>query len=112
MVFQDRPTFRIPPDAYKRRRYTKDCLQNLVGHYEFIVMPFGHWIAPTTFMDLMNRVYIPMLDRSLIMFIGKILVFLKTQEQHNEHMREVLEVLRKEKLYENFSKCQFWLREV
>ena len=75
-------------------------------------MPFGLTNAPATFMDLMNRVCRPMLDRSVIVFIDDILVYSKTQEEHEEHLREVLETLRRENLYAKFSKCEFWLREV
>ena len=53
-----------------------------------------------------------MLDRSIIVFIDDILVYSKTREQHEEHLRELLEVLRRERLYAKFSKCEFWLREV
>ena len=63
-------------------------------------------------MDLMKRVCRPMLDRSVIVFIDDILVYSKTQEQHAEHLREVLDTLRSESLYAKFSKCEFWLREV
>ena len=82
------------------------------GHYEFVVMPFGLTNAPAAFMDLMNRVRRPMLDRSVIIFIDDILVYSKTQEQHEEHPREVLEILRSERLFAKFSKCEFWLHEV
>ena len=79
------------------------------GHYEFVVIPFGLTNAPTVFMDLMNRVCRLMLDRSVIVFIDDILVYSKTREQHEEHLRELLEVLRQERLYAKFSKCMFWL---
>ena len=75
-------------------------------------MPFGLTNAPAAFMDLMNRVCQPMLDRSVIVFIDDILVYSKTREQHEEHLREVLSTLRRESLYAKFSKCEFWLREV
>ena len=75
-------------------------------------MPFGLTNAPAAFMDLMNRVCRLMLDRSVIVFINDILVYSKTQEEHEEHLREVLETLRRESLYAKFSKCEFWLREV
>ncbi|KAJ9563654.1 hypothetical protein OSB04_008814 [Centaurea solstitialis] len=77
----------------------KTAFRTRYGHSKFIVMPFGLTNAPATFKDLMNRVCRPMLDRSVI-------------EEHVEHLREVLEVLRKEKLYAKFSKCDFWLQEV
>ncbi|KAJ9557882.1 hypothetical protein OSB04_012496 [Centaurea solstitialis] len=82
------------------------------GNFEFIVIPFGLTNTPAAFMDLMHRVCRPMLDRSVIVFIDDILIYSKSKEEHVEHLREVLEVLRKEKLYEKFSKCDFWLQEV
>ena len=82
------------------------------GHYEFVVMPFGLTNAPAAFMDLMNRVLRPMLDKSMIVFIDDILFYSKTEDEHKEHLREVLETLRREKLYAKFSKCEFWLTEV
>ncbi|GJT52261.1 putative reverse transcriptase domain-containing protein [Tanacetum coccineum] len=81
-------------------------------HFEFTVMPFGLTNAPAIFMDLMNRVYRSYLDKFVIVFIDDILIYSKTQEEHVEHLRLVLELLKKEKLYAKFSKCEFWLREV
>ncbi|GJU35714.1 putative reverse transcriptase domain-containing protein [Tanacetum coccineum] len=78
------------------------------GHFEFTVMPFGLTNALAIFMDLMNRVCRPDLDKFVIVFIDDILIYSKTQE----HLRLVLELLKKEKLYAKFSKCEFWLREV
>ena len=75
-------------------------------------MPFGLTNAPAVFMDLMNRVCRPMLDRSVIVFIDDILVYSRSREQHEEHLRVILGVLRSERLYAKFSKCEFWLREV
>ncbi|KAI3776510.1 hypothetical protein L1987_46295 [Smallanthus sonchifolius] len=82
------------------------------GHYKFLVMSFGLTNAPAAFMDLMNRVCQPMLDRSVIVFIDDILVYSKNEGDHHCHLREVLEVLKQERLYAKFSKCAFWLREV
>ncbi|GJR34705.1 putative reverse transcriptase domain-containing protein [Tanacetum coccineum] len=82
------------------------------GHFEFTVMPFGLTNAPAVFMDLMNRVCRPYLDKFMIVFIDDILIYFKTQEEHVEHLRLVLGFLKKEKLYAKFSKCEFWLREV
>ncbi|GJX73357.1 putative reverse transcriptase domain-containing protein [Tanacetum coccineum] len=90
----------------------KTAFRTRYGHFEFTVMPFGLTNAPTIFMDLMNRVCRPYLDRFVIVFIDDILIYSKTQEEHVEHFRLVLELLKKEKLYAKFSKCEFWLREV
>ena len=75
-------------------------------------MPFGLTNTPAVFMDLMNRVCRPYLDKFVIVFIDDILIYSKTKEEHAEHLGKVLELLRKEKLYEKFSKCEFWLEEV
>ncbi|GJU42709.1 putative reverse transcriptase domain-containing protein [Tanacetum coccineum] len=75
-------------------------------------MPFGLTNTPAVFMDLMNRVCRPYLDKFVIVFIDDILIYSKTREEHVEHLRLVLGVLKKEKLYARFSECEFWLREV
>ncbi|KAD6796106.1 hypothetical protein E3N88_07002 [Mikania micrantha] len=90
----------------------KTAFHTCYGHYEFLVMSFGLTNAPVAFMDLMNRVCRPMLDRSVIVFIDDILIYSKSEGDHACHIREVLEMLRREKLYAKFSKCAFWLREV
>ncbi|GKD95582.1 hypothetical protein Tco_1379479 [Tanacetum coccineum] len=92
----------IPKTAFKTR----------YGHFEFTVMPFGLTNAPTIFMDLMNRVCKPYLDKFVIVFIDDILIYSKSKEEHKGHLRLVLELLRKKKLYAKFSKCEFWLQEV
>ncbi|XP_024965829.1 uncharacterized protein LOC112506032 [Cynara cardunculus var. scolymus] len=63
-------------------------------------------------MDMMNRVYRPMLDKSVIMFIDDILVYSKSEADHVKHLCEMLETLRQERLYAKFSKCEFWLCQV
>ncbi|KAL0539365.1 hypothetical protein IC582_023576 [Cucumis melo] len=92
----------IPKTAF-RLRY---------GHYEFIVMSFGLTNAPTVFMDLMNRVFKDFLDSFVIVFIDDILIYSKTEAEHEEHLRQVLETLRANRLYAKFSKCEFWLKKV
>ncbi|GJY05438.1 putative reverse transcriptase domain-containing protein [Tanacetum coccineum] len=92
----------IPKTAF-RKRY---------GHYEFQVMPFGLTNAPAVFMDLMNRVCKPYLHKFVIMFIDDILIYSRNEEEHANHLRIILELLKKEKLYAKFSKCDFGIRIV
>ncbi|GJX81190.1 putative reverse transcriptase domain-containing protein, partial [Tanacetum coccineum] len=82
------------------------------GHYEFQVMPFGLTNAPVVFMDLMNRVCKPYLDKFVIVFIDDILIYSKSNEEHEEHLKIILGLLKKEQLYANFLKCDFWLDSV
>ncbi|GKC66988.1 putative reverse transcriptase domain-containing protein [Tanacetum coccineum] len=103
--------------GYHQLRVNKDdipktAFRTRYGDFEFIVMPFGLTNAPAVFMDLMNRVCKPYLDKFVIVFIDDILIYSKTREEYVEHLRLVLELLKKEKLYAKFSKCEFWLREV
>ncbi|GJR99199.1 putative reverse transcriptase domain-containing protein [Tanacetum coccineum] len=90
----------------------KTALRTRYGHYEFQVMPFGLTNAPAAFMDLMNRVCRPYLDKFVIVFIDDILVYSKTKEEHDAHLRLILKLLKKEELYAKFSKCDFWLSRV
>ncbi|KAJ0523189.1 putative nucleotidyltransferase, Ribonuclease H [Helianthus annuus] len=75
-------------------------------------MPFGLTNTPAVFMDLMNRVCKPFLDRFVIVFIDDILIYSKSKAEHAQHLRLVLELLRGNRLYAKFSKCEFWLEEV
>ncbi|GKA03186.1 putative reverse transcriptase domain-containing protein, partial [Tanacetum coccineum] len=90
----------------------KIVLRTRYGHFEFIVMPFGLMNAPLVFIDLMNRVCRPYIDKFVIVFIDDILIYSKTKEKHEMHLGLVLDLLKKEKLYVKFSKCEFWLREL
>ncbi|GJZ40766.1 putative reverse transcriptase domain-containing protein, partial [Tanacetum coccineum] len=90
----------------------KTAFRTRYGHYEFQVMPFGLTNAPAVFMDLMNRVCKPYLDKFVIVFIDDILIYSRNEEEHANHLRIILELLRKEKLYAKFSKCDFWIRMV
>ena len=90
----------------------KTSFKTQYGHYEFLVMLFGLTNAPVAFMDLMNRVFKPYVDQFVVVFIDDILVYSKDREDHDTHLRVVLETLRNEQLYAKLSKCEFWLREV
>nr|GEX89171.1 reverse transcriptase domain-containing protein [Tanacetum cinerariifolium] len=90
----------------------KTAFRTCYGHFEFRIMPFGLTNAPTVFIDLVNRGCRPYLDKFVIVFIDGILIYSKTREEHVEHLRLVLELLKKDKPYAKFSKCEFWLREV
>ncbi|KAL4026723.1 hypothetical protein IC575_015162 [Cucumis melo] len=90
----------------------KTTFRSRYGHYEFVVMSFGLTNAPAVFMDLMNRVFKDFLDSFVIVFIDDILIYSKTEAEHEEHLHQVLETLRANKLYAKFSKCEFWLRKV
>ncbi|GJV05661.1 putative reverse transcriptase domain-containing protein [Tanacetum coccineum] len=87
----------------------KTAFRTRYGHYEFQVMPFGLTNAPTIFMDLMNRVCKPYLDRFVIVFIDDILIYSKSKKEHEGHLKLILRLLKKEELYAKFSKCEFWL---
>nr|GEU40021.1 hypothetical protein [Tanacetum cinerariifolium] len=82
------------------------------GHYEFQVMHFRLTNAPAVFMDLMNRMCKPCLDKFMIVFIDDILIYSKNKEEHGEHLRTILNSLRSKKLYAKFTKCDFWLNFV
>ncbi|KAL4027795.1 hypothetical protein IC575_010985 [Cucumis melo] len=85
----------------------KTAFRSRYGHYEFVVMSFGLTNAPAVFMDLMNRVFKDFLDSFVIVFIDDILIYSKTEAEHEEHLHQVLETLRANKLYAKFSKCEF-----
>ncbi|GJV74698.1 putative reverse transcriptase domain-containing protein [Tanacetum coccineum] len=87
----------------------KTAFRTRYGHYEFQVMPFGLTNAPAVFMDLMNRVCKPYLDKFVIVFIDDILIYSKNKKEHEEHLNAILELLKKEELYAKFSKCEFWI---
>ncbi|GJT89247.1 putative reverse transcriptase domain-containing protein [Tanacetum coccineum] len=90
----------------------KTAFRTRYGHYEFQVMPFGLTNALAVFMDLMNRVCKPYLDKFVIVFIDDILIYSKNKEEHEEHLKLILELLKKEELYAKFSKCEFWIPKV
>jgi hypothetical protein len=86
----------------------KTTFQTRYRHYEFIVIPFGLTNTPTPFMCLMNNIFSQYLEKFVVVFIDDILVYSKTEEEHDKHLRIVLQTLRKHKLYKNFDKCDFY----
>ncbi|GJT79274.1 putative nucleotidyltransferase, ribonuclease H [Tanacetum coccineum] len=90
----------------------KTAFRTRYGHYEFRVMPFGLTNAPAVFMDLMNRVCKPYLGKFVIVFIDDILIYSRNEKEHEEHLKTILELLKKEELYAKFSKCEFWINTV
>nr|KYP34967.1 Transposon Ty3-I Gag-Pol polyprotein [Cajanus cajan] len=90
----------------------KTAFRTRYGHYEYVVMPFGVTNALAVFMDYMNRIFRPFLDKFVVVFIDDILIYSRTPEEHGEHLRTVLEILKAKQLYAKLSKCEFWLGEV
>ncbi|GKB56708.1 putative reverse transcriptase domain-containing protein [Tanacetum coccineum] len=100
--------------GYHQLRVREEDISNTTfrtrcGHYEFQVMPFGLTNAPAVFMDLMNRVCKPYLDRFVIVFIDDILIYSKSRKEYEGHLKLILKLLKEEELYAKFSKCEFWL---
>jgi hypothetical protein len=89
----------------------KTAFRTRYGLYEYTVMSFGLTNAPAYFMFLMNKVFIEYLDKFVVVFIDDILILSKMEEEHEKHLRMVLEKLRSNQLYTKFSKCDFWLTE-
>ena len=97
--------YRDCPSKIREYEFLRDLI-------EFLVMPFGLTNAPAVFMDLMNRVFRPYVDQFVVVFIDDILVYSKDRENHDTHLRVMLDTLRKEQLYAKLSECEFWLNEV
>ena len=90
----------------------KTTFSTRYGLHEYLVMSFGLTNAPTYFMYLMNSVFMPELDKFVVVFIDDILIYLENEVDHAEHLRIVLSRLREHMLYAKFSKCEFWLSKV
>jgi len=90
----------------------KTAFSTRYGLYEYLVMSFGLKNAPAYFKYLMNLVFMPELDKFVMVFIDDILVYSENEHDHDEHLRLVLNRLREHQLYAKFSKCEFWLKEV
>ena len=86
---------------------SKTAFRTRYGHFEFLLMLFGLTNAPTTFMDLMNRVFKPYLDQFVVIFIDDILVYSRSRGEHERHLSFVLQTLRDKQLYVKLKKCEF-----
>jgi len=87
----------------------KTAFSTRYGLYEYLVMSFGLTNAPAYFMYLKNSVFMPELDKFVVVFIDNILIYSKNEAEHEQHLRVVLQRLRDHQLYAKFSKCEFWL---
>ncbi|GKD37403.1 putative reverse transcriptase domain-containing protein [Tanacetum coccineum] len=97
---------------YRELNKLTTAFRTRYGHYEFQVTPFGLTNSPAVFIDLMNRVCKPFLDKFVIVFIDDILIYSMNKVEHKGHLKQILELLKKEELYHKFSKCDFWLSKV
>jgi hypothetical protein len=82
------------------------------GLHEYMVLSFWLTNAPAYFMYLMNKVFIKYLDKFVVVFINDILAYSRSEEEHEEHLRLVLQKLRDHRLYVKLSKCEFWLKQI
>jgi hypothetical protein len=98
---------RIRPEDIPKTAFT-----TRYGLFEYLVMSFGLTNSPTHFTYLMNSVFMPELDKFVVVFIDDILIYSKNEEEHAKHLRIVLTCLREHQLYAKFSKCVFWLEEI
>jgi hypothetical protein len=96
----------------KEEDINKTTFRIRYGHYEFTVVPFGLSNAPIVFMCLMNGVFREYLDKFFIVFLDDILVYSKSEEEHEHHLRMVFQVLREHKLYSKLSKCSFYQKQI
>ena len=85
----------------------KTTFKTRYGHFEFTVMPVGLTNAPEAFIDLIHKVFQPYLDKFVVVFVDDILIYSKSEEEHEDHLRIVLQVLKDHELYAKFNKCEF-----
>jgi hypothetical protein len=97
----------IRPEDIPKTAFTMRC-----GLFEYLVMPFGLTNAPAHFTYLMNSVFMPELDKFVVVVIDDILIYSKNEEEHAKHLRIMLTRLREHQMYAKFSKCAFWLEEI
>ena len=98
---------RMHPDSIQ-----KTAFRTRYGHFEFLVLPFGLTNAPATFMHLMHQIFREQLDQFIIIFLDDILVYSRTMQDHIDHVRKTLQILRKHRLYGKVSKCAFFRHQV
>jgi hypothetical protein len=91
---------------------TKTTFITKYGLYEFMIMSFGLTNAPAFFMYLMNSVFMDYLDKPIVVFIDDILIYSQNEQEHEEHLRKVLQRLWDCQLYAKLGKCEFWISEV
>jgi hypothetical protein len=91
---------------------SKTSFRTRYGHYEFTVVPFGLSNAPIVFMSLMNGVFEDYLDKFVIVFLDDILVYSRTEEEHEQYLRMVFQVLREHQLYSKLRKCSFYQERI
>ena len=94
----------------KEEDIPKTTFRTRYGHYEFLVIYFELTNTPVAFTDVIHRVFNDYLDKFVIVFIDDILIYSNSEEEHETHLRQVLQRLSTEKLYVKFSKCELWLR--
>ena len=95
-----------------RRWCIAEAIFNSYGHYEFNVMPFGLTNAPATFQTLMNDIFRDLLDVCVIVYLDDILVYSKNKDEHEQHLRQVLQRLKDNQLYAKLSKCTFFANSI
>ncbi|KAL0327473.1 UNVERIFIED_CONTAM: Retrovirus-related Pol polyprotein from transposon.6 [Sesamum angustifolium] len=111
-IFKDRFEIWVLTVEDSRERYTKTTFHTRYGHYEFLVIPLGLTNAPASFMASMNHTFHEYRDQFVIVFVDEILVYLRSIEEHEQHLRIVLHVFKDKHLHAKLSKCEFWINQV
>jgi len=96
----------------KENDVPKSAIRTRYGHYEFLVMPFGLTNVVAAFMDMMNCVFREFIDQCVVVFIDDILIYTRSREEHEKHLRTILKILRENKFYAKFKRYKLWLEEV
>ena len=96
----------------KTEDIAKTAFRTRFGHYEFLVMPFGLTNALAVFIDVMNKIFHQYLNQFVVAFIDDILIYSASEDEHRQHLKIVLQILRKKRLFVKFKKCEFWLKEI